>query len=319
MPPVPPRVFTVVLNYRAVDDVVRCVASLRRSDYRHQSLVVVDNGATEDTIRRLSTELPTTTVLTSRENLGYAGGNNLGIDHALARDADLVWILNPDTEVEASTLALMVDVMQDHPTAGIVGCRILDGRVPGDVVWSNGEDIRWEEGGATSHRDAGTRDRELPADGPFPTDYVTGACMLVRRDVFEQVGLLPERYFLYFEETDFNVRASRIGWRLLIEPRARLRHFQRSYSHLPSARYVYYYVRNRVLFGKTFTDQSTESLEQSARAWADGWRRKIRDRAPGWLPTFDSLVEQAVRDARAGRDGRVPEIEDVTVPEVSGV
>lgn len=306
-----PRVYTVVLNYRMVDDVLRCVSSLRRSDYRDQSLVVVDNGATEATAHRLENELPTTTVLTSWENLGYAGGNNLGIAHALDRGADLVWVLNPDTEVEASTLGLMVETMNAHPTAGIVGCRILDGRASGDVIWSNGESIRWDEGGATAHRDAGRPDRDVPASAPHVTEYVTGASMLVRREVFEQVGLLPERYFLYFEETDFNVRARRVGWRPLIDPRARMRHYQRSYEHLPSPRYVYYYVRNRLLFGQEFSELPFEQLVDSAEAWADGWRRKVERREPDWIATFELLIRWAIDDAAAGRDGRRDDIDDI--------
>lgn len=310
-----PRVFTVVLNYRAVDDTVRCVESLRRSDYRNQSLVVVDNGATEHTAAALSSALPTTTIISSHENLGYAGGNNLGITYALRRHADAVWLLNPDTEVEPSTLSLMVETLSSRPMAGIIGCRVLDGRSPGDVIWSNGERIDWEEGGATAHIDAGRPDREVPAVTPHGTDYVTGACMLVRRDVFDQIGLLPERYFLYFEETDFNTRARQTGWELLIDPRARIRHYQRSYERLPSPRYVYYYVRNRLLFGQRFAPQPFPSLEDSAQRWADGWRRKVEKRAPNWLPTFEQLVSWAVEDARAGREGRREDIDDVTTGE----
>lgn len=307
-----PRVHTVVLNYRSVDDVVRCVGSLGQSLYRNQNLVVVDNGATDETQRRLAAELPTTHVITREENLGYAGGNNIGVRHALERGADLVWLLNPDTEVEATTLELMVEAMAARPTAGIVGCRILDGRVAGDVIWSNGEVIDWDEGGATRHVDAGSPDRDVPAsDQPHDTDYVTGASMLVRREVFEQVGLLPEQYFLYFEETDFNMRARQAGWAPVIASRARMRHHQRSHDHLPSPTYVYYYVRNRLLFGREFSDLPFGDLVASAQRWADGWRRRIEQREPGWLPTFERLVDLAVEDAAADRAGRRDDIAEV--------
>lgn len=312
MPGSSPRVTTVVLNYRTVDDVLRCVASVRRSFYREQSLLVVDNGATEETSARLAEALPTTRVISTPENLGYAGGNNLGIRYALDRGTDLVWLLNPDTEVEATTLERMVETMTEYPTAGIVGCRILDGRVDGDVIWSNGEIIDWEQGGATAHRDSGRPDAEVPAGAPHETDYVTGASMLVRREVFEQVGLLPERYFLYFEETDFNLRARRAGWRPRIQSHARMRHHQRSYGHLPSPTYVYYYVRNRLLFGQEFSDLPFEQLVDSAQSWADGWRRRIEQREPGWLPTFERLVAVAVEDAARGRDGRRDDLAEIT-------
>src|SRR6266542_4767197 len=117
----PQRVFTVVLNYQDAADTLRCVDSLGSSNYREQFLVVVDNGSDAGTVAALTKGLSTRTLILSGENLGYAAGNNLGITYALGNDADLVWVLNPDTEVRPDTLRRLVRTMSEFPEIGILG------------------------------------------------------------------------------------------------------------------------------------------------------------------------------------------------------
>lgn len=297
------KTFTVILNYRHTDDALRCIASVRRSTFRDQRLVVVDNGSTPDSEHALRAALPASTLLCSPENLGYAAGNNLGIRHALERGADFVWLLNPDTIVEPTTLERLVETARARGDAGILGSRVLYARRKPPTIWFNGGFIDWTRGGAAWHRDDGTKDAAVPAEGPFPVDYVTGAAVLVRREVFADVGLLPEDYFLYFEETDFNVRARRAGWEVLLEPRSRMAHDKRSTGRLPAAYYVYYYVRNRLRFGTTFTDLTVDEVDADLEEWVAAWRAKVRAREPGWVPAFEALVAAARADARAGVTG----------------
>jgi GT2 family glycosyltransferase len=298
------RVFTLVLNYRHTDDTLRCVASVRRSTFRDQRLIVIDNDATQETTAALEAGLPATTILAVRENLGYAGGNNVGIRRALERDADFVWLLNPDVIVEPDTLERLMATAQARPDAGIVGSRGLYHRRRPPPRWFNGGVIDWARGGATSHRDDGLADAVVPAEGPFSVDYATGAAMLVRREVFEDVGLLPESWFLYFEETEFNVLARRAGWEVLLEPRSRVSHDKRSTGRLPAPYYVYYFVRNRLRFGATYSDLALDEVDADLERWVEAWRRKVSDREPGWLPTYERLVAAARADARAGVQGR---------------
>lgn len=297
------RVFTVVLNYRHVSDTLRCLESVRRSTYRNQSLIVVDNGSTPDTAAQLTDALPATAVLTSTTNLGYAGGNNLGIRRALERGADFVWLLNPDVTVEPETLERLVAVAAERPRAGIIGSRIVYGGSRPATIWHDGGVIDWDRGGATSHLNDGRRVREVAPGQPYAVDYVTGAGMLVRREVFEDVGLLPEHYFLYFEETAFTVCARRHGWDALVEPRSTMAHYKRSTGRLPTPSYVYYYVRNRILFGVEFGDATVDAVVDDVEQWVDAWRQKVRHREPTWAPVFEELVAQAVDDARRGHTG----------------
>ncbi|MCA1722637.1 MAG: glycosyltransferase family 2 protein, partial [Actinobacteria bacterium] len=194
----PPRVFTVILNYRHVDDTVGCVAALARSSARNQSVVIVDNGSGPSAVDDLHRGCPARPVIASPENLGYAGGNNLGIRYALDRQADFVWLLNPDTRVEPRTLEFLLETMEAIPDAGIIGPRILLGGSKPTTIWFDGGEIDDDAFGATSHLHSGRRDDEVPVGPPRDVAYVTGACMLVRRAVFDDIGLLPEEWFLYF-------------------------------------------------------------------------------------------------------------------------
>jgi GT2 family glycosyltransferase len=306
----PPRVYTVVLNYVHTDDTIRCVSSVRGSSYRNQFLVVVDNGATPASTAALRAAMPAVPILSSRENLGYAGGNNIGIRYALDREADLVWVLNPDTIVSPDTLSHLVEVMCRIPDTGITGGRILSAH-DGSTILFNGGSIDWDQGGRPFLPDMGKADADVPPGRLRAVEYITGASMLVRRGVFDAVGLIPERYFLYFEETDFNVRASRLGWRVLFEPRSRLSHFRRSWVGVASPTYVYYFLRNRLLFAQSFTDYPVDSVEEEVRETSARMRRKLQAAHPGSLAAFDEIVAWAIADGRSGREGPRTEIETI--------
>lgn len=302
----PPRVYTVVLNYLRSEDTVRCVASLRRSTYRSQFLVVVDNGSDEATRKTLYGGIGATSLIQSETNLGYAGGNNLGIRYALERNADYVWILNPDTVVEPHSLERLVQTMSRFPEAGIVGSRLVRGD-DGTTVLFNGGTIDWNRAGKPVLPDMGKPEEEVQAKAIISIDYASGASMLVRRQLIEEIGLLPERYFLYFEETDFNTQAKRAGWKVLLEPRSRVLHFRRSWSSVPAPYYVYYFVRNRILFGRTFTTAPIEMMLEDLHRSLVTWRKKIAVASPERVDGYDALVAAAIADGTEGRDGARPE------------
>lgn len=299
-----PRIFAIVLNFRHPGDTIRCIASLRRSAERAVFPVVVNNESGGDDVARLKHALgPAVPVLETSANLGYAAGNNVGIRHALERDADYVWILNPDTEVEPATLQLMMATMETRPDAGTVGSLNLVGGSSPSVIQFAGGHIDWDAGAVTTSIGQGQPLTSRPEREPYDVDYVAGTSMLVRRGVFDDVGLIPEQYFLYFEETDLQVRAARRGWKSVMNPLARVHHYQRSNARLPAPFYIYYYVRGRMLFGREFTDLTEDALEEGLAAFVDGWRTRVNERAPDWLDTFDQLVAWAIADGRTGTTG----------------
>ena len=307
------RVFVIILNYRHALDTVRSIASLRRSRDRNLHPVVVDNGSGTAEIERLRVHLgPAIPILELPENLGYAAGNNHGIRYALERDADLVWILNPDTEVESKTFQLLTAPMGSYPDAGFVGSvNLVAGSDPARVQFGGGR-IDWETGAAESIG-IGTLAADLRPYEPYEVDYVAGTSMLIRRQVFEDIGLLPEHYFLYFEETDLQVRAHRQGWRSYMSPLARVWHHQRSLGRIPEPYYIYYYIRSRLLFGKAHSELSDDRLEEGLAPFVDGWRTRVEERVPGWLETYNRLVRWGLEDGKAGRTGRRADIDELSL------
>ncbi|MEA3510737.1 MAG: glycosyltransferase family 2 protein [Actinomycetota bacterium] len=308
-----PRVFAIVLNFRHPGDTIRCIASLRSSAERAIFPVVINNESGGDDANRLRHALgPAVPVLETSANLGYAAGNNHGIRHALERDADYVWILNPDTEVEPATLQMMMATMETRPDAGAVGSLNLVGGSSPSVIQFAGGHIDWAAGAVTTSIGQGEPLTNRPRREPYDVDYVAGTSMLIRRRVFDDVGMLPERYFLYFEETDFQLRAAAKGWKSVMNPLAHVWHYQRSSTHLPAPSYTYYYIRGRILFGKEFTDLSDDELEEGLTRFIGGWRSRIVERAPDCLGTYDHLVQWALLDGRAGRTGSRPEVDAMT-------
>jgi GT2 family glycosyltransferase len=264
---------------------------------------VVDNGSSSKSLFVLREGLPATTLIETGENLGFAGGNNVGIRYSLGRSADLIWILNPDTVVEPGTLRRLVETMLLHSDVGIAGSKIISGKTEQPTIWFIGGAIDWRRGGKPAHSFMRRKESEVPIRQLVAVDYVTGASMMIRREVLESIGLLPEEYFLYFEETDFNVRAQRAGWRSVVDPRSRLLHYQRSRGTLPGAAYVYYYTRNRLIFGKRFSSAPQSVIRADVDEFTGLWRTQVTEHDPGWLQSFEELVRWAFEDARAGKMG----------------
>jgi len=311
------RVFVILLNYKNPADTLRCLASLRRGTERDLHPIVVDNASGGDDVRELVAGLGSAVpVLESDVNVGYAAGNNIGIRHAMERDADYIWVLNPDTEVDPDALQALLTTMALRPDAGFVGSLNLFGDTDPPTIQFAGGRIDWEAGAVAESIGRGKPLSTRPQRDPYEVDYVAGTSMLVRRRVFEDIGLLPERYFLYFEETDFQVTASKRGWKSVIDPLARVWHYQGSAAYLPAPYYTYYYIRGRILFAHKFTDLSDERIVQGLDGFVGGWRSRVAERAPDWLDTYNTLVDWAIADGKAGVTGSRSDVDSMQRPEV---
>jgi len=337
------RVATIVLNYRHTEDTVACLTALQRSTCLDQRFVVVDNaapGPEHDALRAAVTAATApaadVAVVASGGNLGYAAGNNLGIRLALGlgspagpagsaapaagpdrtperpRRPEFVLIVNPDLHVEPTTVERLLEAARAVPDAAAIGPRIVfgeaDGTVPRDGrarIWFDGGVFDRSRAGATTHLNMGRTEGEVPPGPPRDVDYVTGACLLLRADALRTVGLLPEDYFLYFEETDYCQQLVAAGWRLVVDSRARAVHHKRSSGSLPTPAYTYYMRRNKQLFARRMGLDEAAAIEEFRQVWIDPWRRNVGNRAPHWQPTFDALIARAEADAAAGVTGPV--------------
>lgn len=285
-------------------DTIRCVESLQLSAYPELTVTVVDNGSGESVVSELERLLdPVVSLISNPENLGYGGGNNLGLRLAMDRGCDFAWVVNPDVVVDPDALRFLVWSAMSHPDAGIIGSRILYGGSEPAKIWFDGGVIDWSAHGATTHLHIGALEADHPPGEPFDVDYVTGAGMLLRRRMLDAIGLIPHDWFLYFEETDYNITAQEAGWRTLVDPRSRLHHYKRSSSRLPQPYYVYYFMRNRIRFGMSRAGAAASDVESDLAGFASAWRDKVRRHDPEWLPVYDRLVSMALADGRSGSRG----------------
>jgi len=202
-----PLVYCVLVNWNGWEDTINCLRSLALQDYPNLRTLVVDNASTNDSVRRINESCPQIPILQAGANLGFSAGCNIGIREALANHADFVWLLNNDTVAPPDTLTHLVDAA--HASAGVTGTvlRFLDN--PAAIqAWGGGKVLPWF--GYVKH-----------FTGPTsfgPDTYLTFASVLIRKQVFLEIGLLDERYFMYFDDSDFCFRARNAGWQLAIAP-----------------------------------------------------------------------------------------------------
>jgi GT2 family glycosyltransferase len=303
------RTGVVVLNYGDPGDTWACLDSLEMSRELDLDIVVVDNAPEGPDHDRLRAGVGRRAeVVASGANLGYAGGNNLAIARLLDRGVDDVLLLNPDTRIEPNTLTLLRRVLDTRPRCGVVGPRMVFPGTPARI-WFDGGGVEAETG-ATHHRGRGRLEAELPPRSARRCDYVTGAALFARAATFRDVGLLPERYFMYYEETEWCLRAREAGWDSMVQPRARMTHLKRSGIGVPGPYSVYYNTRNRYFFARDCLGIDPErAMDHLERTWERNCRARVSERAAHWLPVFEELVDQAKRDARADRDGRREDVE----------
>ena len=213
----PPLVYIIVLTWNGKADTLECLRSLADLTYPNFRIMVVDNNSADGTAVEVIKDYPNVEVIVNGSNLRFAGGNNVGIASAVERGAELVLLLNNDTTVERHFLTAMVEAIRSDSGAGMAGPKIY---YFGDRkrIWYAGGRIEWWKGWI-SH--VGVRELdEGQYDAPRRIDYVTGCCMLVKREVIERVGMLDEAYYIYGEDADWCVRASRAGFSLLYVPSA---------------------------------------------------------------------------------------------------
>jgi len=241
-----PRVTIIVLNWNGLADTLECLGSLSRLDYPAYEVIVVDNGSTDGSPAAIRERFPDVELIENGKNRGFTGGNNVGLRRALEQGTDYALLLNNDTEVAPDFLQLLVQAADADPRVGIGGPTIYYFDQP-RTVWSAGGGIDWRRGKTRmlglNELDAGQFGEE-----PREVDFVTGCALLVKRAVMEQAGLLDERFFAYYEETEWCVRARHAGFSIVHVPKAKVWHKIPLDGRDSSPLVHYYMTRNRLLF-----------------------------------------------------------------------
>ncbi len=240
-----PKVYAVVLNWNCKDDLMECLDSLARVDYPNFAVIVVDNGSTDGSPEAMRQKFPWVELVVNERNLGFAEGNNVGIRHALNKGCDYVFLLNNDTTVDKLILKDLIDVAEEQQDIGMVGPMIYQYNQP-NKIWFAGGRRCWHRGfemmgfGETDNGQY-NEIREV--------EYITGCGLLVKRKVIDEIGLMDPRYFNYVEETEWNFRARRKGYRVVWIPQAKMWHKGGASSQgWDSPLSLYYQSRNILLF-----------------------------------------------------------------------
>ncbi len=278
------KISIIVLNYNGIENTLECIQSLKKlgTDGFHLSIIVVDNASNDGSQEKLRST-GGISLIENTKNLGYSGGNNIGIRHAIKNNTDYNCILNNDTKVDKN---LMINFVKAKPD-GILSPKIYfypgqefhktryKKTEEGKVLWYAGGEIDWDNV-IGLHRGVDEVD-----SGQYDNDqeiaYATGACFFANKNVFEKVGLFDEKYFLYLEDMDFSVRAKRLGIKIMYVYRAFLWHKNASSAGgSGSMLQDYYLTRTRLLFAFKYTKFKTKLavLRQIVSQMSDRTKRK---------------------------------------------
>ncbi len=241
----PPLAGIIIVNWNNWHDTLACVESCKKLVWPNFLIIIVDNGSTDGSENLLGQHCPDVDLLQAGSNLGFAGGNNIGIRHALSLGADFIWLLNNDTIVDPYALSALIEALETNPVASIAGSKILR-HDPPDIIWSAGGS--WSKG-RLKLRERGQRCLD---DGRYdemiPIGSVSGCSLMVRSRDLHELGLMNESYFLYWEDTDWCARAQKLGHSVLFVPRSKVWHKISSTVTAHSELQYYYFTRNGCSF-----------------------------------------------------------------------
>lgn len=240
-------VFVIILNWNHKEDLIETMNSFIRQDYRNLSIVIVDNNSTDDSIEYVSKNFPAVFIIRNNENLGWAGGNNVGIDYCLKRGADFIILSNNDIYIEDTELISKImhsfSSVEGNLNLGIYGVSERN-YYDREIIRSNGWTMypKYEKFGLIFNKSR----KKTDIQNVFlkPVDFVGGFFMMFKKDVFMQVGRFDPNYFMYGEETDFSLRAWDYGYGSYVNTELTVYHKVAKSSGDNSAFMVYYQTRN---------------------------------------------------------------------------
>lgn len=297
------RAAIISLNFNTADETIDCIASLYKIDLPDifLDIYIVDNGSnllSVEIIEKYIDQLPLnenikTNFIKSDKNIGFSGGNNLGIKKALANGDKYIVLLNNDTLADRGLIRELVNSAETEIKAGIVVPKIYF--APGfefhktkyiksdlgKVIWYAGGSIDWKNVVGV-HRGVDDVDKGQFDKKEF-VELATGCCMLIKAEIIEKIGLLDDKYFMYYEDADFCLRMRILGYKTLFDPKAVLWHKNASSSGGSGSSLQDYYIsRNRLRFGMQYAPLKTKLslLRESIRILAKGrkWQKRgIKD------------------------------------------
>jgi hypothetical protein len=272
----------IIVNYNGGSDTLDCVRSITATkDTPH--IIVVDNGSTNDSVKELKKNFPTLDLIPSTKNLGFSAANNLGIKKSLKMGAQVIYLLNNDTEVDSNLFFRAYRYVEKKNR--IAGGKIYyakgyefneNQRGQGNILWYAGGQMDWSTAVA---KHTGVDEVDLGQyDKTRPVDFITGCFMAIPRAVLKKTDLLDESFFLYLEDADFCLHAQKLGVEVIYNPRLLVYHRNSSATISGSPLVDYYLTRNRFFIAKRYAP-----LRLRFALWREAvlrnWNSRIRRQA----------------------------------------
>lgn len=293
-----PSVTIIIVNWNGKADTLECLASLAADRYSNKRVFVVDNGSADGSVSAIQTTYPATIVIETGRNIGFTGGNNVGLRQSLRDGPDYVYLLNNDTVSDPNALTELVLVAERQPAFGILTPLIHYFERP-DEPWFAGSRLNLARGEAVHDNSR----PPSPDEGVRPVPWASGCAMLIRRALIEQLGGFDERYFLNWEDVDLSLRAVALGPQIGLVPAAKVWHkVGRSFATTWGTG-AYYHVRNNLLMVATHAPRRWHATahvlsHHLSRALSGVARRKPQSIQSAWITV------EAIADYFRGRLGR---------------
>ena len=243
------KVSIIVLNWNGKKDTLECLESIRKIDYQNFNVIVVDNGSRDDSVKAIKKEFPDADVLEARCNLGYAGGNNLGMRYAIKNGADYILLLNNDIIVDAQLLKNFIRATYHDSKWAILSAKIYYYSHPRKIWYAGARRIN--KTANFVHIGIGCIDNGKDFSTLIETDYACGCALFLRTSILNKIGLFDERFFLTYEETDLSYRAKTLGYKIFMVPEAKVWHkISVSFGGEHSPLFIYFLTRNSLLWAE---------------------------------------------------------------------
>lgn len=241
----PKKIYTIIVNHNGKKFLKGCFDSLQKvkvKGYKH-TIVVVDNASLDGSVEYIEKKYPKIRLKILHRNKGFTGGVNFGLRYALKHQVKYVLLLNYDTIVNPNFLQKLVSYADKKPKVGILSPLILFPGLKKRIWFSGGklDPVRFSGG----HVALGEKSDES-SNKPYLTEYISGCSMLIKNQVLDKIGLLDDRFFLYYEDVDFCLRAQKMGYQCAVVPEAKIVHLQ-TRSMLDDPHKEYYLTRNHLL------------------------------------------------------------------------
>ncbi|PKO17680.1 MAG: hypothetical protein CVU39_04150 [Chloroflexi bacterium HGW-Chloroflexi-10] len=212
------EIWVITLNWNNSIDTIDCVNSLQNQTFKNFSILIVDNGSTDNSPAILKNKFPDIPIIENKKNFGFAKGFNIGINYADSNNAKLFLILNNDTVLDPLFFEKILKGYEDYPDAGVFAPIIYFQKYP-EKIWSHGgyiNPILLEKRTTTNF--------SIDSSGSNERTFFTGCCLLVKKETFETVGKFDEKFFLYYEDMDFSLRVYQKKIKMLLLPEAKIWH-----------------------------------------------------------------------------------------------